>query len=443
MAPPGRKKEKVLILGASFAGLYAAKFLHDEACKVGLELPEITLIDRKNYVLFTAFLPEILSNQVSPYTIMPSVRHVLGNRQVDFRQEEIQNVDLEQRLVRTDRGVHRADRLVLALGAVTNYFGREDFARYGFPYKTMADAIRLRDHVLSCLERANISNDQAERRRLLTFVQAGAGCCGMEVMTELRELVHRVAGRFYRNIDAARDARFVLVEGMERVLPTLEPEVSLAAEEKLRKRGIAIRTRTLVTGAGPGWVELNHEEQIESETLIWVAGIKANPLVAALPAGHDRLGRVVVDEYFRVPEYEGVYAIGDCAACPDGQGGTLAATAQVAVQQGPALARNLVAEWLGRSPKPFRFRYRGDLVSIGSLDAVCCPFGWNVFGLSGWLLFKYVYFSKLPTVQSKVRILGDWLANFLTGPSIAMLEAVRTDASGLAVPSEERLIGIV
>jgi NADH dehydrogenase len=113
------------------------------------------------------------------------------------------------------------------------------------------------------------------------------------------------------------------------------------------------------------------------------------------------------------------------------------------VQQGPALARNLVAEWLGRSPKPFRFRYRGDLVSIGSLDAVCCPFGWNVFGLSGWLLFKYVYFSKLPTVQSKVRILGDWLANFLTGPSIAMLEAVRTDASGLAVPSEERLIGIV
>jgi NADH:ubiquinone reductase (H+-translocating) len=153
-----------------------------------------------------------------------------------------------------------------------------------------------------------------------------------------------------------------------------------------------------------------------------VAGVKASPLVAALPLEHDRSGRIKVDEFMRVPGYDGVYAIGDDAHQIGEDGEPLSPTAQVAVQQGPALARNLVAEWEGRPLKPFKFHYRGDLVSIGTLDAVCCPYGWNVFGFTGWLLFKWVYFSKMPTMQNRFRLLSDWVLHGLQGPTVARLE---------------------
>mgnify|MGYP005847037987 CR=1 FL=1 len=412
---------RVVILGGSFAGLYCAQVLHDTSRKSKAPKPSITVIDRKNFVLFTAFLPEVLSNQLNPLSIVPAIRRIIGKRDISFHQTEVKEIDLDSKRVITQKGVFEYDTLILALGGVTNYFGNENFEKYSFPFKTMADGLRLRNHVIDLLERADRSTDPQERRRLLTFVQAGAGACGLEVMTELREFLHKVCGKVYPTIDFQRDVRLILAEGLPRVLSGMPESCAVAACEKMERREIKIHLNTFVTDAGPGWVEFDGRERVECETFIWVAGIKANPLIASLPVEHDRMGRIKVDQFNAVPGYPGVYAIGDNAHFVE-NGQPLAPTAQVAVQQGPALARNLVAQAEGRPMKPFKFHYRGDLVSIGTLDAVCSPYGRNIYGAGGWLLFKWVYFSKMPTMQNRFRLLSDWLLNALQGPTVARLE---------------------
>jgi len=245
---------RVLILGGSFAGLYCTQVLHDTAKKAGTPMPDITLIDRNNFVLFTAFLPEMMSNQLNPLSIVPAIRRVVGGRNIAFHQTEILDIDLSNKRVTTGKSVFEADTLVLALGAVTNYFGNESFEKYGFPFKTMAHGLRLRNHIIDCLERADRSKDEAERRRLLTFIQAGAGACGLEVMTELREFLHLTCGKAYRNINFHRDVQLILAEGLPRVLSGMPEACALAACEKMQRRHIDVRLSTFVTGAAPaGW----------------------------------------------------------------------------------------------------------------------------------------------------------------------------------------------
>lgn len=427
---------RVVILGGSFAGLYCAQVLHDTARKSAIPKPKITVLDRNNFVLFATFLPEVLSNQVNPLTVVPAIRRVTGQRDIDFRQTEIQGVDFDKKLVHTETGDFEYDTLVIALGGATNFYGNQNAERYSFPFKTLADGLRLRNHVIDCLERANQSKNAADRRRLLTFVQAGAGCSGLELMTELEAFLHHVCGRVYRNINYYRDVRLILAEGLPRVLASLPELASQAGLAKLAKKGIEVSLNTFVTDVGPGWVELGKGERIETETLIWAAGVKANPMTAQFPFEKDRIGRIKVDEYNRVLGQENVYAIGDVAHFIGEDGVPLAQTAQVAVQQGPALARNLIASWEGKLMRPFRFHYRGDLVSIGNLDAVCTPFGWNVFGLSGWLLFKWVYFSKMPVMQNRFRLLSDWILYFLQGPIVSRLDEFGSERTVIGKPKE-------
>ncbi len=413
---------RILILGGSFAGLYTALFLDDALRRRAGPKPSITLIDKNNFLLYTAFLAEVASNRLSPLAIMPPIRRIIGRRDIAFHQTTVEDIDLEKRQVQTQAGTFDYDHLVLALGSVNNYFGNEDFRKYGFPYKTMGDALKLRNQVINLLETADRLTDPREKRRLLTFVQAGAGFTGVEVIAELREFLHSVAGRVYRNIDFERDVRLILVEGLERVLSTLPEALSREALRKFERKGIEVRLNTFVTGAGPDWVELAGEERIETETLIWVAGVQANPLVASLPLEHDRMGRVVVDEYLNVPGHPQIYALGDNAACPGEGGQPLAPTAQVAVQQAPLLARNFVASLEGQPQEPFKFHYRGDLVSIGSMDGVCCPYGLHLFGLPAWFLYRAVYWSKLPTMRNRIRVAVEWLLHVINGPSVSRLE---------------------
>lgn len=414
--------ERILILGASFAGLYTAVFLDGYLRRARGPRPSITLLDRNNFLLFTTFLPEVVSNSLNPLSITPSVRRILGGRAIDFRQTTVEEIDLAGKRVKTAAGTLDYDILILGLGGLTNYYGNQACEQYGFPCKTMPDALRLRNHIINCLERANATSDPQEKRRLLTFLQAGAGCTGLELMTELAEFLHSAVGRIYRNIDFKRDVRLILAEGLERVLITLPVHLSRKAHAKLEHIGIEMRLNTFVTGAGPGWVELNKTERIETETLIWVAGVRGSPLVAGLPVEHDKLGRVVVDRHLNVPGHPGVYALGDNALCPGEDGQPLGQTAQVAVQQAPLLARNLLALREGRPAQPFKYHYRGDLVSMGSMDAVCCPYGFHLFGLPAWFLFRVVYFSKLPTVHARLRVATDWFVKGLTGPNVSRLE---------------------
>ncbi|MHB0877073.1 MAG: NAD(P)/FAD-dependent oxidoreductase [Anaerolineae bacterium] len=430
---------RVLVLGASWAGAFCAPALHDTARKLGAPMPQITVVDRNNFILNTALLPEIISNSLNPLSIVPSLRRLWGKRDINFVQAEILSIDVNAKRVTTSAGDLEYDSLVLALGGQTNYFNNPSFEKYGWPYKVMADAIRLRNHVIECLERANAAEDLAEKRRLLTFVQAGAGACGLEVFTELSELLHHVCGKTYRNVSMHRDVRMILADGLPRVLAGMPQTCADAACEKLTKKGVDIRLNTFISAAGPGWVELAGGERIETETLIWVAGTKAVPLIAGIPCEHDRAGRIKVDEFHRVPGLDGVYAVGDAAHFVGDDGQPLGTTAQTAVQQGPNLGRNLVRESLGQPPKPYHYHYRGDLVSIGTLDSVTTPFGREVRGPLGWLVFKWVYFWKTPTMQNRFRILTDWVLHYLTGPMVASLE-LKAGISPLDYAQEEKAV---
>jgi NADH:ubiquinone reductase (H+-translocating) len=430
---------RVLILGASWAGAFCAAALHDTARKLGAPKPQITVVDRSNFILNAALLPEIVSSSLTPLSIVPSVRRLWGKRDINFVQAEILSIDTAAKRVTTPVGDLEYDKLVLALGGQTNYFNNPSAEKYGWPYKVMADAIKLRNHVVDCLERADATDDLAEKRRLLTFVQAGAGACGLEVFTELTEMLKRVCGRTYRNVSMHRDVRLILADGLPRVLPNMPQTCGDAACERLTKMGIDLRLSTFVAEAGPGWVQFAGGERIETETLIWVAGTKAVPLIANIPCEHDRAGRIKVDECHRVPGIPDVFCVGDAAHFVGDDGQPLATTAQTAVQQGPNLARNLVRESLGQPMKPYHYHHRGDLVGIGTLGSVTTPFGREVHGPIGWFIFKWVHFWKTPTMQNRFRILSDWFLHYLAGPMVASLE-INAGPSPMDIAKEDAVI---
>ncbi len=419
------QKPKIVILGAGFGGLYTALFLGKPLRKQ--PKAEVTLIDKSNYLLFTALLAEVLSGKLDMWPIVRSIRQMIHKLPIEFRQSTVESIDLEKSQVHTDGGTLDYDYLVLALGGVTNYFGNDNLKKYTFPFKTLGDALRLRNHVIDVLEEAHSCEDPARRRSLLTFVQVGAGATGVEAIVEICDLLHQILPTLYPNIDFHRDVRMLLVEGLERILLTMPPDLAHRAQRQIERDGIEVQLGTFVTDAGEGWVRFADGQTIETQTLIWAAGVRANPLIEALPLEKDRTGRLMVDGYLNVPSYPNVYAVGDNAHFRAEDGQPLAPTSQVAVQQAPLLARNLLARLEGGAQQPFRYHHRGDLVCVGPTCAVANPYGVQLSGLAGWFIFKAVYLSKLPGMRNRIEAMLGWLWATLRQPNISKI-----DLSGLA-----------
>jgi NADH dehydrogenase len=411
-SPPERDiASRIVILGGGFAGVATAEHLER---KFGADSSvEFTLISDTNALLFTPMLAEVAASSLEPTHISSPLRTTL--RRTGVVRGIVGKIDVERRLVllEPDDGSPDGaaeevpyDHLVLALGSVSNYLGMENLRNEAFDFKTLGDAIRIRNHVIGVFERADREPDPKIRRPLVTFVVAGGGFAGAELAGALNDFVRGMLV-YYPNIPP-EEVQIILIHSRGRILPELSDSLADYALAHMEERGVTFRLKTRVAGARRGVVMLDSGEEIRTETLVWTAGTTPNPLLRHLPVEHDRRGAVPVDNNLAVPGYVGLWAVGDCAAVTDARTGEpCPPTAQFALREAYTLAHNIHASVRGRPPKPFHFSGLGTLCVVGHHTACAEIKGWRFSGLLAWMMWRAVYLAKLPGLEHKVRVFVD------------------------------------
>jgi NADH dehydrogenase len=339
------------------------------------------------------------------------------------------DVDVERRIVHAvaaDGQAHEIpyDHLVVALGATTN-LGMIPGSDSAFTFKTMADALVLRNHLIERLERADATSDPAGRQRYLTVVIIGGGLVGVELLGELTAFADDIL-RFYPRL-RRDELRFHLFEAGERILPELDRKLAETATSVLRRRGADIRASTPVQSIERGRIRLG-AETVEAGTIVLAAGIVPNPVAARIPVTHDARGRIVVDATMRSASHASVWALGDCAAIPDSAGHPYPALAQHAIREARQLARNIAAVAAGKSPAPFAYRALGTLASLGHTRAVAQVLGLRIRGFPAWWFRRTYYLFQMPRWDRRFRIMLDWTVALFFRPDLTKVDlAVEQD----------------
>jgi NADH:ubiquinone reductase (H+-translocating) len=400
---------RIVIVGGGFAGVTAALELARRCA--GLLPVHITLISNQNFFLFTPMLAEAATGAVETRHILYPIRPLCGAWDVEFGEMHVEAIDLERRrvTVRHHRSPIRQqvhyDKLVLALGATPSVAIAPGAAEHALTFKSVGDSIQIRNRVIELFEAAALSEDPWVRRRLLTFVVVGAGHAGTELVAALEELARGILLRHYPSIP--RDAvRLVLVGSA--VLPQTATNLAAYTKEQLLKRGIELETTRAASVSAEG-LHLQDGRLIASHCVIWTAGNQVSPVVAALPLPKSRDGRLKVNGFFEVEGAPAVYALGDNAAQIDSHTkAPYVGTAQVALRQGRALARQIEAELTGRKRKAFDFKLLGEMVPLSRHTAVADLGGLKLVGFPAWFMWKTVYMLKLPTWAARLRVVLDW-----------------------------------
>ncbi len=420
------KKTKIVIAGGGFAGLYAAKYLDRHLAR--RPDMEVTLIARENFILFTPMLHEVAAGDLAPADIVNPLRRIL--RHVHVVEAEVEGVDLSARKVRCAHGLDRTelefefDHLLLALGSETNFFDNAGIRDWAVTMKNLSDAALLRNRMVAFLEEATLEEDTAARRQWLTFVIAGGGFAGAETAGAVNDFVRETA-KFYRGV-GDEEIRVVVIHPGEYLLPELGEELGRYAERKMLARKVEVIKGARVASYD-GWVvTLNNGLSIPAATLIWTAGVKPSPVVAALPCPKEK-GRIVADQYLQVAGFTGLWTAGDCAAVPDGYetGKFFPPTAQHGMREAIVAAKNIERTILGQPLKPFRYRTMGILASIGHHTGVASMFGFKFSGFIAWWMWRSVYLMKLPRVVKKLRVLIAWTLDLLFGRDIEQMITLR------------------
>ena len=397
---------RVVIVGAGFGGLSAAKGLAGAAC-------EITLIDRHNYHLFQPLLYQVATAGLSPADIAAPIRGIVGaQRNITVALAAVSGVDTVRSEVIAEGRRISFDFLVLATGAQHAYFGRDDWAFYAPGLKTIDDATYLRRRILLAFERAEAEPDPIERQRLLNFVIIGGGPTGVEMAGAIAELANRAIASDFHNIDP-RSTRVILVEAGQRLLKTFDPSLSVLALQSLQQLGVEVRLGAVVTGCSCAAVFLG-DERIETRTIMWAAGVKASPAGAWLGVDTDRVGRVRVGADLSVPGHPNIFVIGDTALAMGVDGEPLPGVAPVAKQQGKYVADVLRARMKARPTESFRYRNNGSMATIGRKSAVAELGGIKLSGFSAWLLWCLVHVYFLISFRNRFSVALNWSWNYIT-----------------------------
>ena len=400
------RKPRVVIVGAGFGGLSAAKALAGTAC-------EITLIDRHNYHLFQPLLYQVATAGLSPADIAAPIRGIIGaQRNITVTLAAVSGVDTARSEVIAEGRRIPYDFLVLATGAQHAYFGHDDWAFYAPGLKTIDDATYLRRRILLAFERAEAEPDPIERQRLLNFVIIGGGPTGVEMAGAIAELANRAIASDFHNIDP-RSTRVILVEAGQRLLKTFDPSLSVLALQSLQQLGVEVRLGAVVTGCSCAAVFLG-DERIETRTIMWAAGVKASPAGAWLGVDTDRVGRVRVGADLSVPGHPNIFVIGDTALAIGVDGQPLPGVAPVAKQQGKYVADVLRARMKARPTESFRYRNNGSMATIGRKSAVAELGGIKLSGFSAWLLWCLVHVYFLIGFRNRFSVALNWSWNYIT-----------------------------
>jgi len=417
-APQVSVRKRIVILGGGFAGMRTAECLEE---KLGTDFStNLTLINETNALLFTPMLAEVAGSSLEPSHISTPLRTAL--RRTDFIRGVVAEVDLERHSVilhgetRADGAGRREiayDHLIFALGSASNYLGMTNIEKFAFNFKSLLDAIRIRNHVIEMFERADLESDPALQSSLLTFVIAGGGFAGVELAGALNDFAHGILADYPKL--HPNQLKIVLVHARDRILPELSESLARYAQEKMQLRGVSFRLNTRIVDARPGVVLLSDGE-IHAETLVWTAGTAPSPFLKSLPLEKDKRGALLVDGTLAVPGHPGLWGIGDCAAVTDAATGQRCPpTAQFALREAEILASNIHAQLEGRSARRFHFDSLGALCVVGHQTAcaeLSVPFARSkslrFSGLFAWLLWRGIYLAKLPGLERKIRVLMDW-----------------------------------
>jgi NADH dehydrogenase len=404
----------VVIIGGGFGGLQAALALRKAPVHV-------TLLDRRNFHLFQPLLYQVAMGGLSPANIASPLRAILKNQSnAEVFLAEAVDFDVALRRVLLSDGAIGYDTLIIAAGARDHYFGHDDWETLAPGLKTIEDATEIRRRVLLAFEAAERESDPAKQQALLTFIIVGAGPTGVELAGALGELAHHTLRRNFRHIKPS-DARILLLEGMDRVLPPYPPRLSTKATASLADLGVTVRTGTIVTDLQPGTVTVrtgDRTEIIAAHTVLWAAGVRASPLGQALARATgvilDRGGRVPVQPDLTVAGHPDIFVIGDMAFCLDETGKPLPGVAPVAMQQGRYVADLIQRRLAGKEQPPFHYRDKGKLATIGRAAAVA-DLGWARFsGFVAWLAWLFVHLLYLIGFQNRLLVMTQWAWSYFT-----------------------------
>lgn len=392
--------KRVVILGAGFGGIEAALELHQRLRKdAGFE---VLVVSDANFFQFTALLPQVASSFLNPRHIVQPVRDIL---RTGFRRDRVLSINLDARRVVCAGGTLDYDYLILALGGRTNYFGVTGAREHTRDFKTLEDAVTLRDHVIDLCEHADHTSDAALRQRLLTFVVIGGGYTGVELLTELQDfLFHYVAPR-YRGIPRA-EIRLILLEATDQILRGVDPALARHAARRLKGEGLEVRRGAQVTRCFAGGVELASGDRIEAETVVWAGGVRAHELAEALPGPHDRIGRALVNGHLQLEGHPEVYVIGDSASAASAPEAPPVAPA--AMQQGRVAARNVLHSARGEPLETYRYVDMGMIVTLGMNYAVLKAGPFRLRGYLAWVFGNAIHLFRLVGFKKQVQVAIDW-----------------------------------
>lgn len=412
-------EQTIVILGGGFGGVYALQYL-PRRLKVRTGL-RILLIDRENYFLFSPLVHEVATGGVSRESVVTPLREILQpHPRAAFLHATIQGIDFQHQVVNTTAGEISYDYLVLALGAETNFYDLAGVAAHMLPLKSLNDAVAIKNHLITVFERASQAGDPRQRRELLTVVIVGGGSTGVELATELGELVHRDLRKTFPTLDFS-EVRLLLLEGMDQILSVFHPSVQERAAAALRRHGIEIRPGARVQEATPDGLRLVGGEFIPARTVIWTAGVKPSGVALTPKPSRAREGRLDVLATLQMPQFPNVFAIGDIAF-PRDQPSPPPMTAQVARAEARVCAANLLALIEGAPLKAFRYRSKGMFLSLGNMMAGAELKYIRFFGRLAWIAWRTFYIAMLFGWRNKAKVAIDWFFNLFSSRDISRIK---------------------
>ena len=396
---------KVVIIGGGFGGLYAARILANQPV-------EVTLIDRTNHHLFQPLLYQVATAMLSPAEIAQPIRAILKNaKNIDVVMGRVDSIDTAGKMVHTSTLKYPFRYLILAAGARHSYFGNDHWEAFAPGLKNLSDALELRRRILNAFEIAETANDPELQQAAMTFVVIGAGPTGVEMAGSISELAKRTLVHDFRKIEVKR-ARIVLLDAAPKVLPMFDDYLCESALKQLGELDIEVKVGTKVLGATPDGVQLENGF-IRARTVIWAAGNAASPLAKQL-GETDRQGRVIVNEDLSVPGHPEIFAIGDVANFSYQGGKPLPGIAPFAMQTGEHAARNILALAMGSSSKPFKYRDKGSMATIGRNKAIADLKVVKLTGFLAWLSWLLIHLLFIVELRNKILIFIQWAWSYIT-----------------------------
>ncbi len=408
------EKKHIIIIGGGFGGLYAAKKLANKNVSV-------TLIDKRNFHLFQPLLYQVATGGLSPGDISSPLRAVLQDaKNIAVLCAELDSINTNNKTISIGIREIKYDYLIIATGVSHHYFGNDQWSKNAPGLKTVEDALEIRQRVMRAFEEAELEKDPNQVKEWLRFVIVGGGPTGVELAGALGELAYQTLRKDFRNIDPTK-TEIYLVEALDRILTSFPESLSKKAESSLKKLCVRIKTNSMVTDVKENQITLkteNGEETIRAKTVLWAAGVKASSvsdmIIKSTAAESDKAGRIIVDQYCRIPGNQNIFVIGDLAYFKSEDGNSLPGVAPVAMQQGDYVATFILKNLQDKEVKPFTYINKGNLAVIGRKAAVADVFSLKFSGWPAWLIWIFVHIAYLIEFDNKIMVLFQWAWNFFT-----------------------------